>query len=806
MTRKTILWTLTCFLFSWGLWAQPRNKPVFSYQEAIKMGDTALNSNRFGEAIDYYFAAQAFEPDSSREIRQKVLVVFNNIQRLRLEAEQTKRNLEESESKLIRINDTLEAKKSELISSLSEAETAKDKARENEKIAIKAQKVAEDAELKAQKNLKRVNRLIKLTNTINFYEDRFAVAKPEVIYGNSIGLGMGREPTYYFVDKEANKVKKLGEWAYAEQFNDRGLAKVIQKSGGIDHMIQVDTFLIDTFGTIYFPLYPVDNDYSTIFNPGTKTFSYFNGKDLDSVPEFRLNGNSTLGGIDLSNNHLSNFQLDAKELKNLVFLYLKDNDLYDFTFSTKSTQQLKQLDLSNNVLKDFEVGRTDFPLLEKLYLSENNLVQFTVPANALPEIRELNLANNSLTTFILPKNAAPKLSSLDLSGNPIDSIYLSKKILKNLEKLNLSSSPISTNKLKNIDFILDHCDQLSILELEQSQIEELVITNDHLPKLESLSFNNSRLSKFEVSERGFPILMNLELLWVSIDSFHVRKRAMPKLKNLMISSDLKSIVLDSNTLADLQNFILYHCDALEEFILGPGALASLKNLDIAITNVSTFHVPIGALKECQYLRLPQLDSFSIQEGALSNLTQLKFWNFPAKKLPLELSSLNSLSEIRVSVDDSADIQTLILLFEKNDRPIKIGSFSIYNEYDQNGLDIFCSLPEDQFKALKKLSNLTILGFSLSDLKMMPEAIFDFVNLKALDLSLNELKKIPDAISELKELTHLDLRGNYLESLPVTISQLKNLKYLNLIDNPISDNEKIEIQKLLPKTEIVYSEN
>ena len=77
------------------------------------------------------------------------------------------------------------------------------------------------------------------------------------------------------------------------------------------------------------------------------------------------------------------------------------------------------------------------------------------------------------------------------------------------------------------------------------------------------------------------------------------------------------------------------------------------------------------------------------------------------------------------------------------------------------------------------------------------------NLKSLDLRGNQLTTLPESIGNLKNLKSLDLRGNQLTTLPQSIGNLTNLEKLYLFNNPISDEEKVRIKKLLPNTKIIF---
>ena len=102
-----------------------------------------------------------------------------------------------------------------------------------------------------------------------------------------------------------------------------------------------------------------------------------------------------------------------------------------------------------------------------------------------------------------------------------------------------------------------------------------------------------------------------------------------------------------------------------------------------------------------------------------------------------------------------------------------------------------------------LSNLKELYLEDNELTSLPDWIGTLTNLEDLNLNYNKLTSLPYSIGNLTNLKRLSLHNNKLESLPESIGNLKNLRYLDLEYNPISDEEKGRIQKLLPNTKIYF---
>ena len=102
-----------------------------------------------------------------------------------------------------------------------------------------------------------------------------------------------------------------------------------------------------------------------------------------------------------------------------------------------------------------------------------------------------------------------------------------------------------------------------------------------------------------------------------------------------------------------------------------------------------------------------------------------------------------------------------------------------------------------------LSNLKELDLEDNQLTSLPDWIGNLTNLEELNLNYNNLTSLPYSIGNLKNLERLYLHDNKLTSLPESIANLKNLRYLDLEYNPISDEEKERIKKLLPNTKIYF---
>ena len=135
-----------------------------------------------------------------------------------------------------------------------------------------------------------------------------------------------------------------------------------------------------------------------------------------------------------------------------------------------------------------------------------------------------------------------------------------------------------------------------------------------------------------------------------------------------------------------------------------------------------------------------------------------------------------------------------------------------------------SLPEELFR-LTELRELTVKGCKLNRLNQsigklthlqhlnldhnkilrLPETIGNLTDLRTLVISRNILEELPESIGNLHQLVTIDAWGNPLYVLPHSISNIsKSLKTLDLRQIPLTKWEYEEMEKLLPETDIQFT--
>jgi len=287
----------------------------------------------------------------------------------------------------------------------------------------------------------------KLIDAFYFYADRFALAF--------------KDGKFYFIDKNGDEAK-LGKWEKAEQFDERGFAKVKVKENDVLH-----SFLIDTSGNRYKLAYNIKDIDSSIealdlseqsleqippelfIRKGLKVLIL--GNVLDSLPE-EIGQLANLTTLDLSGSEqINSLPKEIGSLKKLTSLNLNGTPLLESL--PKEIMELKQLTTLR--LTQNHSGSEADSLLKNIWGLKNlttldlNWDQLnTLPSEIgkLANLTTLNLSGCQL--YNLPKEIGKlkKLINLDLSFNYLDSLPKEIWGLTNLRTLNLYGNKKDKNK------------------------------------------------------------------------------------------------------------------------------------------------------------------------------------------------------------------------------------------------------------------------------------------------------------------------------------------------------------------------
>ena len=657
-----IVYTIIFLFFGLVLNAQS------SYEEAIQLGDSLLQKGEYEKAINMYFAAEAFDPSEKQSVALKVNQVFKEIMELK---------------------DTAEA-------ALKKVEQAK---KDISQLLIETQNAKNDTEVA-------LNRAKKLTDAFYFYEDRFALAvKKDDIIG------------FYFIDKNGDKVEKLGKWIKAEQFDSKGFAKV-ETPGAMGNIYD---YLLDTFGNTYRVAYDLNN----LDDPNIQlTALDLSEKNLKEIPVEVCNYDQ-LKILRLGAHELENLPIQIGQLTNLTFLDLDlggncssdyDNGLEVLPAEIGQLTNLTKLDLTSNNLHELPAEIGQLTKLIELNLHETRLHKLPAEIGQLTNLTKLDLGINGYSPFVdngiaeLPPEIGQlkSLTSLDLRGNQLTKLPAEIGQLTNLTSLNLSSNqlqtlPIEIGQLTNL-MSLDLSGNLFIV-IPQS-LQDFLGEKSNLDKKElellcnpekrtELSLRDHHLSKFPVDIRQFTNLTSLDLTGNNLTELPTE---IEKIDNLTT---------------------LYWCDNfLTELPPEIGRLTNLTMLDLSTIN--------GARAMNSLTALPA------ELGQLTKLTSLDLYGNKLTELPPEIGKLKSLT-------------SLDLEFNK-----------------------LTKLPAE----LGQLGNLTSLDLSGNQLQTLPNELGQLTNLTSLNLSRNQLQTLPNELGQLTNLQYLNLKNN-----PLTEQEQEKIKAL-----------------------------
>jgi Leucine-rich repeat (LRR) protein len=355
----------------------------------------------------------------------------------------------------------------------------------------KAERVAKDEAEKAKKalaesekqkqiateNLQKANKLI---NAFYFAYDRFALAF--------------KDRRFYFIDKNGDKVEKLGEWEKAEQFEYSGFAKVKKKENE-----KLLDFLLDTLGNSYRVAYKI-----TDLSPEIKALD-LTGTKLDSFPTEIL-AYTQLAVLILNETYLKTLPTEIGKLQNLKNLQLYSCQLTSLPTQLGELKNLTELDLSSNPLTSLPTQIGELKDLTWLNLSENQLNELPIQIGELRNLASLDLRFNQLNELPIQIGELKNLASLDLSGNQFTTLPVQIGELKNLTELSLW-----INQLTILPTQIGELKDLTWLNLSENQLTTLPIQIEELRNLASLNLSSNQFTSLPTQLGELKNLISLDL-------------------------------------------------------------------------------------------------------------------------------------------------------------------------------------------------------------------------------------------------------------------------------------------------------
>ena len=467
-----------------------------NYAEAMQHGDAAFSNGQYKSAINYYFAAGAFDPAMKNIVKEKVNKAFDMIDAL------------------------------------------KKKAEGSEKQAVQA-----------------LNKAQKLTDAFYFYEDRFALAHTyDKFYfidmnGDEIKK-LGRwdkaeqfdqfelfgfakvksDGVDYLLDtlgikyKVAYEIKAIDTSIRAVDLSDKQLD--IFPAKGLNYP-QLEVLIFKSFynnpnsnriveflenrnDTNSFPL--------IITRLGNLKYLHLANFQITSLPE-QIEDLKNLVTLDLLSNKLKSLPKQIGELKNLKTLILGINQLSDLPPEITKLTNLKELYLNGNEFDIFPDIIMNLKTLKKLYLNENSIdklpaqfaesnknlttlglsqIEFNswpTPVEKMKNLTDLSLFDIGLETLPDEIGDLKNLITLNLSENELTNLPTRIKELKNLRTLDLSY-----NKLSNLTGQIGELNNLISLYLEGNQLSKLPREIAKLKKLKTLGLSGNNISQAEIEK------------------------------------------------------------------------------------------------------------------------------------------------------------------------------------------------------------------------------------------------------------------------------------------------------------------
>lgn len=279
----------------------------------------------------------------------------------------------------------------------------------------------------ADENLKKAEKLV---NAFYFAYDRFALA-----YG-----GGEYDKKFYFIDKNGDKVEKLGEWDEAEKFEQEG-------SGFAKIWKGYETYYLDTFGISYkvvFNIKDLDRNVKAL-NLRLRYPNASNLIDIVSVMDITV-----LDSIPFFNDILTQTQLEI--------LILTNGKIGKLPNSISRLQNLKTLHLKFNFINNLPSQIGELRNLRILNLSMNLLENLPYQIIMLKNLSYLDLSSNQLKRLQDQICELKNLQFLDLSFNQLNSLPIHIGELKNLKHLRLKNNPIPKEEQEKIRKLLPNCE------------------------------------------------------------------------------------------------------------------------------------------------------------------------------------------------------------------------------------------------------------------------------------------------------------------------------------------------------------
>ena len=437
---------LITLLLSFCYLAAGAQQDCSRYDKFMAAGKAAINLE---DALNQFLSAQTAAKEcgvTTDAATEEIKKIFTQIGKQRDDATNSKLQAEAERVKA-------DAARMDAVRAREETQHALANAQAEKIRADSARIVADRARDTTEIALRKANKLV---SAFYFYDDRFAL-----LFGS-------KQQKFYFIDKEGNKVDRLGNWDKALQFED-GFAKVATKFYDVYGSDTFTTFLLDTLGNSY----PMAFDY----------------KDIDS----------SITALDLRNMNLEEIPPHVFTKSHLQVLLLNRNKQQKLPAQLANLSNLIMLDVSNNELSNLppQIGRLQ--KLNRLYANHNNLTGIPDEIGRLNALTELSLGANEIDKLPPQLGELTNLTYLSLKKNALKNLPEQISNLKLLKRLDLSVNefealPPEIGSLENLTTLVIGYNRLSTLPGNFDQLKNLrylsysgknTIPRDEIDKLRS---------------------------------------------------------------------------------------------------------------------------------------------------------------------------------------------------------------------------------------------------------------------------------------------------------------------------------
>lgn len=342
-------------------------------------GKAALSSSNYEHAFSCFTAVKICDPTKTAEVDKLIKLAFEKMAADRKRAKEAEAAAQKA---------AVEAQNAQFAAEASAAAETRAKVE-----AIRAQKQADSAFAQAKK----------LVDAFYFYDNKFALA-----YGRATKKYYN---SFYFIDKQGNRVTKLGEYEKAEQFDDEtGFARVKKDE---------QEYLLDTLGKTY----PV------AFSPEDLTLN--------------------VTALDLRRWKADTFPTQVLAYTQIEVLMMCDNyNLYrKFRILPESISNLKHI----KILSLQKCGITSLPIaigklheLQELIIWQNSISYLPAEIGQLIELQILDLSSNNIEELPIEIGKLYKLKNLYLGYNQLNKLPHEIGNITQLETLSIQENFIST--------------------------------------------------------------------------------------------------------------------------------------------------------------------------------------------------------------------------------------------------------------------------------------------------------------------------------------------------------------------------